>query len=169
VDVHPALVVLDFTRSKQNNKIKREDLSMKQHTAIALLTTLSMFSAGALAERQDMVPGNWEFTIDYDLIGVPQTFPSYTVRQCLDKNTPYPSISRPGNECETQMQGHFGHTYTWMLNCSTDWEMVQGVGRMHYLRDTAHGDVHLQILNPHNPPQPMVFHIKGHYLGPCEK
>jgi hypothetical protein len=128
-----------------------------------------MSSASALAERPAMAPGSWEFAVDYDLIGIPQTFPGYTIKQCLDETTPFPSISRPGNECQMQMQGRFGHTYTWMLNCSSDWEMVQGMGRIHYQRDTARGDVHLQIINPQNPPQAMVFHLKGRRLGPCEK
>lgn len=142
---------------------------MKRYTSVALLTLLAMSSASALAERQTMVPGSWEFDVEYDLAGAPQPFPGYTVKQCIDNATPFPSISRPGNECQMQMQGRFGRTYTWMLNCSSDWEMVQGMGRIHYLQNTARGDVHLQIINPHNPPQSMVFHLKGRRLGPCEK
>jgi len=135
----------------------------------ALLAALAVGNAPTQAEQPGLSPGSWQFDVSYDLIGVPQTFPSYSITQCLDENSPFPSISRPGHECQMQMQGHFGRTYTWMVNCSSDWEMVQGMGRIHYFRDHTNGDVHLQILNPHNPPQMMVFHLEGRYLGPCKE
>lgn len=113
--------------------------------------------------------GEWEFSVQYDLIGVPQRFPSYTVRQCLSEEKPYPEISRSGSGCVNKLQGHFGRTITWTLDCSTEWEMVQGMGRIHYWMDSAIGDVHLQVLNPHNPPQPMQYHMEGKYLGECPK
>lgn len=129
---------------------------------------LSLSASYAVAEPRTMIPGKWEFAIEYDLIGIPQTFPGYTVTECISERNPFPEISRPGHECQMQMRGRFGRTYTWMVNCSTDWEVVQGTGRIHYLRDTARGDVHLQILNPHNPPQHMVFRIRGEHRGECE-
>jgi hypothetical protein len=142
---------------------------MNRYTTTTLLGLLLLLGASGATARQAMEPGSWAFDIEYDLIGIPQTFPGYTVTQCIDDTTPYPSISRPGHECQMQTQGHFGRTYTWLVNCSSDWEMVQGAGRIHYYQETARGDVHLQILNPHNPPQPMLFRIKGRHLGPCDK
>ncbi len=139
---------------------------MVRFTSFFVLTHIALFSGATLA--QPFAHGNWEFEVSYDLIGIPQTFPGYTVKQCLDTTTPFPNISRPGNNCQTQLQGRFGRTYTWMLNCSDDWEMVQGMGRIHYRQGEAHGDVHLQILNPHNTPQLMKFRIKGKRTGPCD-
>lgn len=133
-----------------------------------ILSGLLLQSGSAMAERQPIQYGNWSFDVEYDLIGIHQEFPGYTINQCIDSNMPYPNISRPGNECGMTMQGRFGRTVTWMVNCSTDWEMVQGMGRMHYHRDRAQGNIHMQILNPHNTPQSMVFRIRGHYLGPCD-
>ncbi len=124
-------------------------------------------STTILAGQQTVTPGSWEFDITYDLIGLPQTFPGYTIKQCIDNSTPFPSISRPGNECKMQLQGRFGNTITWTVNCSDDWEMVQGMGRIHYNQGKAHGDVHLQILNPHNPPQMMEFRIQGRRIASC--
>ena len=136
----------------------------------SVMAFIAMQSASAWAKPQGLLPGSWEFDIKYDLIGIPQTFPGYTVKQCMDAKTPYPSISQPGreDECQAQMQRSFARTYTWMMDCSSDWEMVQGMGRIHYYGEKARGDVHLQILNPHNPPQSMVFRIKGRHLGECK-
>ncbi len=135
--------------------------------SILITAPIALFSAFAQAQPLPFTPGSWEFEITYDLIGVPQTFPGYSVKQCLDEASPFPNISRPGNPCQAQLQGHFGHTYTWTLNCSDDWEMVQGMGRMHYQKEKARGDVHLQILNPQNSPQLMAFSIKGKRTGSC--
>lgn len=112
--------------------------------------------------------GLWEFDIHYDFIGVPQSFPGFVTRQCITEAAPIPSISRPGQECTESLQGRFGRTFTWQLNCSTEWEMVHGMGRVHYMGDRATGDVHLQVVNPYNPPQPMLFSIRGKRLGDCE-
>jgi len=134
----------------------------------AIITLLAFFPLLVQAQSE-LQEGKWTFTINYDFIGVPQHFPQYTKTQCITREHPLPEISRPGHECNRQLQGRFGRTYTWQLNCSTDWEMVQGLGRVHYWGDVAQGDVHLQVINPFNPPQPMIFRIKGKRLGECDR
>lgn len=125
-------------------------------------------TAAEVPQQQGFVPGKWEFDIQYNFVGLPQTFPSYSTVQCLDEANPVPDISRVGHECRQALQGEFGRTYTWQLNCSTEWEMVHGMGRIHYREEKATGDVHLQVINPFNPPQPMVFYIEGRRLGNCD-
>ena len=132
--------------------------------SLLALTALSSVHASSTLLNSGM----WKFDIHYDLIGLPQTFPGYSIEQCVIDNAPYPKIDRPGNECQAELQGQFGNTYTWILNCSDSWEMVQGLGRIHYNNDKANGDVHLQILNPQNPPQIMEFSFKGVRTGDCE-
>jgi hypothetical protein len=129
---------------------------------------LVLASQSCLAEKMEIETGLWEFAIRYEFIGVPQHFPEYVKKQCISAAAPVPAISRPGQECKDTLQGRFGqNTLTWELDCSTDWEMVHGMGRIHYDGAKASGDVHLQVLNPYNPPQPMVFRIKGKRLGNC--
>ena len=70
---------------------------MKRCISLAFLAVLSVISGSVLAERQAMVPGSWEFEIEYDLIGIPQTFPGYTVKQCIDDSAPFPNIYRHGD------------------------------------------------------------------------
>ena len=142
---------------------------MKRLVSILLPGIMILLSNSASGEWPALQTGVWEFDVDYDLIGIPQTFPHYTITECISDEHPYPTISRPGDECQSLPQGQFGQTYTWSMNCSTNWETVQGMGRMHYFRNRAHGDVHLQIFNPQNPPQMMVFRLEGKYTGrQCE-
>lgn len=128
---------------------------------------LFLLLVSPLRAEMNMEEGLWEFDVRYDFIGIPQHFPGYTVRQCISTDTPYPSISRPSQECDEFLQGRFGRTFTWQVNCSTEWEIVQGMGRIHYLGELAQGDVHIQVSNPFNPPQPILFRLRGERLGPC--
>ncbi|MEN8170533.1 MAG: hypothetical protein ABFS08_09945 [Pseudomonadota bacterium] len=43
------------------------------------------------------------------------------------------------------------------------------MGRIYYYGKKHRGDVHLQILNPHNLPQSIIFRIKVHHLGECKE
>lgn len=121
--------------------------------------------------RAEMVlrEGLWAFDVHYDLIGIPQHFPSYRVKQCISADAPIPKISHPEQQCKERLQGRFGHMYTWQVDCSNEWEIVQGMGRIHYLGDHALGDVHIQVSNPFNPPQPILYRIHGEWLGKCDK
>lgn len=122
-----------------------------------------------LQAQMSIQKGLWEFDIEYDFIGVPQHFPSYKIRKCVTAADPAPTISRPGQSCNEVLQGRFGRTFTWQVNCSSEWEIVQGMGRIHYIGERARGDVHVQASNPFNPPQPIVFRIRGERLGVCEE
>jgi hypothetical protein len=132
-----------------------------------MIATL-VFFVTPLQAQQLLHEGKWEFEIGYDFIGVPQKFPGYRKTQCITRDAPLPKISRPGHECQRQQQRQFGRTYTWFVDCTTEWEMAQGMGRIHYWDDRARGDVHVQVINPYTPPQPMVFRIRGKRLGACD-
>jgi len=113
--------------------------------------------------------GLWRFDIRYELIGIPQTFPSYQKTQCITKEKPVPDISRRGHECKTHLRGTFGQMETWQIDCSNDAETTQGMGRIIYDKDKATGDVHIQIVSTISPPEFMVFYVQGKRLGACKK
>lgn len=130
---------------------------------------LVMFGVALPAQADTVVKtGLWEFNIRYDYIGMHQKLPGFVTKQCITEATPVPSISRVGQECRDRVQGRFGQTFTWAVDCSTEGETVQGIGRINYDEEVASGDVHLQVLNAFNLPQPMVFHLKGKRLGDCQ-
>lgn len=122
-----------------------------------------------LQAQMGIQEGLWAFDVSYDFVGIPQHFPTYRIRQCISAEAPVPRISRPEQQCREKLQGRFGRTFTWQVDCSNEWEIVQGMGRIHYLVDSAQGDVHIQVSNPYNPPQPIIYRIRGEWLGKCEK
>lgn len=138
---------------------------MSSVIGVLALTVVGVAAVGAAPAET----GLWRFTIRYDFVGIPQTFPSYEKTQCLTEMSLIPDISRPGQECTTQPRGRFGNVQTWLLDCSTEWESAQGAGRITFGKGKATGDVHIQIINPYNAPEFMVFHIEGKRLGDCKK
>lgn len=138
--------------------------------AIMLATMCSSMANARHVDWPNIHEGLWEFTISYHMPGtmLRQT-ESYTDTRCISRNDPMPRIERSGQECTSVLQDHFGRSVSWQVNCSSQWEMVHGMGRMHYIDNTARGNVFMQIMGPIAPPQPMVFEINGRRLGDCEK
>ena len=134
----------------------------KMESTLALLA-LEVMSASAFA----METQEWLFDISYDIPGVAQTFPPYRRDQCLTAAAPVPDVSNPGQHCTTLLHGRFGNTLTWQIDCSSEWEIVQGAGRVTFNGESAGGNVQFQILSPFNAPQYMVFHIEGKPGGSC--
>lgn len=124
-------------------------------------------SAGATHSGPEISEGLWEFTIRYDVMGVPYRSAPYMDTRCITDADPIPRIERPGHECTATADDHLGRIVSWAINCSSDGEMVQGMGRMSYRRDRADGNVFMQALGPNAAPQPVVFTISGRRLGNC--
>lgn len=111
----------------------------------------------------------WLFDVRYSIAGILQTIPAHLQNQCLPVAAPVPDISRPGYECKPRKSSWFGKTLVWQVDCSNEWESIQGTGRVLFDNDKAAGDVHLQIINPNSPPEYVVLDILGKPLGACKE
>lgn len=123
---------------------------------------------GIASSSYAMDPAEWSFDIRYNIGGVAQPLAAYHHEQCLTEAAPVPDIAKPGQSCSTHLHSRFGNTLTWQIDCSSDWEIVQGVGRLSFEDGHAGGTVHLQILSPVNAPQQMVLNIEGRAAGRCD-
>lgn len=141
----------------------------------ALFCGLLLACGAASAARADSNPfwddfeeGLWQFEIDYQIVGAPR-LPGqrYASNRCLTRDDPYPRIEREGQECRLSRQPPVGRSLSWSVNCSSDWEMVNGQGRMHYVRDHGSGDIRMQIHGQASPPYEMVFHLRARRIGAC--
>jgi len=126
-----------------------------------LLLGNSVFAAGSK---------QWLFDLSYSVAGIALTVPVHTKEQCSADAVPIPDISRPGYQCTSRRQQWFDNkTLVWQLDCSNDWESIQGTGRVNFDGDKAAGDIHLQIINPVSPPEYMAVAFQGRPLGECKK
>lgn len=112
-------------------------------------------------------PQQWVFATRYEMDGVAQPLAAVRSEYCLSDAAPIPDIALPGQECSSHLHGRFGDTLTWQLDCSSDWEIVQGAGRLTFKEDIAQGELHLQILSPVDTPQQMVLRLEGRAAGRC--
>lgn len=136
---------------------------MNKPARVAALLVLMVMDISVVAGE----PQEWKFEIRYEIAGIAGTFPAYHREQCLSNVAPMPDITTPGQQCSARVHGWFGDTLTWQVDCSSDWEIVQGVGRVTFDKGRAGGDVHFQILSPGNAPEYMVFHIEGASGSSC--
>jgi len=130
--------------------------------------SLLLALVGIASSSYAMDPAAWSFDIRYNIGGVAQPLAAYHHEQCLTEASPVPDIAKPGQSCTTRLHSRFGNTLTWQIDCSSDWEIVQGVGRISFEDGHAGGKVHLQILSPVNAPQQMVLNIEGRAAGRCD-
>lgn len=122
------------------------------------------------AEKDTIHAGQWDYSIEYHITGIPQSFPAYQLSSCLDEEKPIPTITRMGQECSVSHSSRFGNTVSWALDCSSEWEIVQGVGRIHFFPDdTFHGNINLQITGSTFPPRMMMMRLDGKRVGECVK
>ena len=136
---------------------------IKKSKVLAVLPALMVMGSSAVAKE----PQEWLFDISYDIAGIAQSFPAYHHDQCITDAAPMPDITNAGQKCSSRIHGRFGNTLTWQIDCSSEWEMVQGAGRITFEDGSAGGKVHLQILSPFAAPQYMVFTIEGKPAGSC--
>ncbi len=111
----------------------------------------------------------WLFDLSYSVAGIASTVPIHTKDQCAADALPIPDISRPGYQCKSRARSWFDKTLVWQIDCSNDWESIQGTGRVSFDDNKAEGDIHLQIINPVSPPEYMAVAFKGKTSGVCKK
>ncbi len=143
---------------------------MRHVTKIGFWLALFAVPAVVGAEERlwnDFEEGLWEFEVRYEVTGDPARFAPYTTTRCLSRDEPFPRIEREGQECKLHRQPALGRSVSWIVNCSSDWEMVHGQGRMTYVRDHGNGSLYVQILGPSSSPYNMVFHLRGQRVGEC--
>jgi len=140
-------------------------ISIRKVAKLATLLPLFSICASVFADESKQ----WLFEIRYSIAGISQTIPTQQHNQCLSPAAPVPDISRPGYECRSSNQSWFGKTLVWQVDCSNEWERIQGTGRVNFDKEKAAGDIHLQIINPSSPPEYMVLSVQGKPLGACTK
>lgn len=137
-------------------------------TIFGLVLSCSAAASASAPAADDLREGRWDFAFSYQMVGMEQFFLPYATSQCVSREDPLPRLDR-GHQCDPSLHSHRGHQVTWLVDCSSEWEIVRGMGRVSYDDDRARGNVYVQILDPGNDsPQTMIFSVIGRYAGPCE-
>ena len=135
--------------------IKRMVLSLT-----ILILTVSWAWGGPPAQVED---GEWEFTIQSEVSGMPMQMPPMTYKQCITQSDPVPQNAQPDQHCVTKDVNHSGNTVSWTIVCKTPSGEMTGKGKATYEKDHMEGSMSMDVQG-----MTMVNNYKGHRIGPCK-
>jgi Protein of unknown function (DUF3617) len=137
--------------------------------------------ARVLAET--VKPGQWEFTSQLQMPGMPQMpggaqLPSGTTMQpgagikstyrtCVDSEKAVPSD--PRGQCKIENVERKGATVTWTGTCTTGQGTVRSQGAARYSGNTMEANLTTHVPGAGGQSMKTTQHITGHYVGPCAR
>jgi len=138
--------------------------------------------AQARALADTVRPGQWEFTSQMQVPGMPQ-LPAgaqlppnvqaqaggmkSTYRTCVDSEKAVPSD--PRGQCKIENVRRDGPTVTWTGACATGQGTVRSEGVARYSGNTMDATLTTQVPGANGQTMKTTQHITGHYVGPCAK
>lgn len=136
---------------------------MKKGCAGILVLFLIISTAWA-DSGMNMKEGRWEMAIETEIEGMPMKMPPMTYRQCVSKDTPVPQNEKQNQQCRVTDMKTAGDTVSWAVKCDTPGGAMTGTGKVTYRKDKMSGQMAMQTQG-----MKMIYHMNGHYIGPCDK
>jgi uncharacterized protein DUF3617 len=142
-----------------------------------VLAAVVALSAPLVAQGQGpRRDGNWQVTMEMEMVGMPQRMPPTTITQCVtkaDAADPQKMVPQgPGRgavspECTVSDYKVEGDTVSWSMKCEGQNPMT-GAGEFVYTADTYNGTI---TMNMERAGQPFSMNMKysGKRLGDCVK
>jgi len=136
----------------------------------------------ARALTDTVKPGQWEFTSQMQMPGMPQLPAGTSVppnvqmqqgnmrstyRTCVDSERAVPSD--PRGQCKIDNVRRDGATVTWTGACATGQGTVRSDGVARYSGNTMEATLTTNVPGAGGQSMKTTQHITGHYLGPCAK
>ena len=141
---------------------------------------LQRVQARALADT--VKPGQWEFTSQMEMPGMPKPPPGVQLppnvqmqqggmkssyKTCVDSERAVPSD--PRGQCKIEHVQRNGATISWTGTCATAQGTVRSEGVAHYSGDTMEANLTTQVPGANGQAMKTMQHITGHYLGICAR
>jgi Protein of unknown function (DUF3617) len=127
-------------------------------------------------------PGQWEFTSQMQMPGMPQ-IPAgaqmppnmqmqargmkSTYRTCIDSERAVPSD--PRGQCKIENVRREGATISWTGTCATGQGTVRSEGVARYSGDTMEANLTTHVPGANGQAMKTTQHITGHYVGACAR
>jgi hypothetical protein len=143
----------------------------------AVLAAVLVLSAPLVAHGQGpRRDGNWQVTMEMDMVGMPQRMPPMTMTQCVTKADAadpmkmVPQGQGPGAaspHCKVSDYKVKGDTVSWLMACEGENPMT-GAGEFVYTGDTYNGTIKMNMQRD-GKPFPMNMKYSAKRLGDCVK
>lgn len=137
---------------------------MVKHIFLSLAVLFFVTSSAWCGPTMQMENGEWEFTVEAEITGMPMKMPPMTYKQCITKKDPVPQSSQPDQKCVTKDVNYSGNTVTWTTVCKSPGGEMTGKGEATYEKESMQGSMTMDVQG-----RTMVSKYKGHRIGPCKK
>ncbi len=134
----------------------------------AVLVSMIMLFATTVAEGVDMHEGEWEYTSEVVMEGIPFSVPPTTMRQCLSKKDLVPKTDND-KDCVVKNQQTSGNTVRWTIICKDSDGTSEGKGVITYSGNSYKGTIKMTATDKGGSTEQMTMRLTGRYLGPCSK
>ncbi len=139
----------------------------------AVVATLIIGTAAALAQTSPIRPGRWEVAMQMQMANSPVQMPEIKTTQCVtpeqvkDPTSALPRGPQGGgdakSDCKVANYKVSGNTATWQMSCTTPQPMT-ATGEIAFTDDTYNGTMKTTL-----PQGTMTMKMAGKRLGDCDK
>lgn len=135
-----------------------------------VLLCASFLPAASASEALDMQEGEWEFTTEMTMEGMPFSIPPTKDRQCLTKKDLVPKGEEDKDRnCVVKDQQVSGNTVKWTVICKDKDGTSEGKGTITYSGSNYKGTMKMTQTDKRGNAETMTMKLSGRYLGPCSK
>jgi Protein of unknown function (DUF3617) len=148
--------------------------------------SLVLLAAALPAQAEEIHGGNWEFTTQTQIAGMPQLPPGVTLPPgvklppsagvgpggvvnthtgCISAEKPIPTD--PKHDCTIEKNDRYGSTVNWAATCNTPRGQAHAEGVATYRGDTMDSTVNMHITGNGGQSMDVTTHTTGRYLGAC--
>lgn len=130
-------------------------------------SVVSLSFAVALADHPSVHEGEWEFTRQMSIPGMPFQPPPSTTKQCIGPKDMVPRPPKEQGDCEISSIKSDGNKVSWHVKC-TGQRSAEGDGQMTYGKDSVEGTATFKMKNPRSGQMiEATQSIKGRRIGDC--
>lgn len=144
--------------------LKRNESAEAVLLGVVIFTLIVAFPMALVGAEPNIKYGQWETTIETEMVGIPMKQPAVTHTQCLTKETLVPDNSPPNSECKMVEKKILGNTATWRMECDGDQGPAEMTGKITYAGDTFEGTIKINTQGV-----TMIQTLSGKYLGDCNQ
>ena len=143
---------------------------MSTHSSrLAWLTgaAILLLSPLAIADHPGVHEGEWEFTRQMSIPGMPFQPPATTTKQCVGAKDMVPRPPKEQGDCEISSIKVDGNKVSWHVKC-TGKRSAEGDGQITYGKDSVEGSATFKMQHPRSgQPIEATQTIKGRRIGDC--
>ena len=142
-------------------------VEMWQHSLGVIVLLLSWQLTAAAAGADFVAGGEWEFSVQQDVSGLPVGIPTTIYRECLTDTEPIPKSFLQASRCDVASQKTLYHTVSWKMTCDTVNGRIYNEGKINFRDLKASGESRSYAGNTLGRDTTVRYRFTARRLGAC--